>query len=94
MLPHKLNHFDLPNPLWNDQPDPAELAALEDIRAEGWFDREEPLLVTLLDLVEAVASVSETQDEVVATVAYMLQSESVALRGDPPAVPAATTALH
>lgn len=66
---------------WSDQPDPAELAALEDIQREGWFDKEEPVLVSLSDLVEAVASVSITDEEVLATVVHMLESGSVALRG-------------
>ena len=66
---------------WSDQPDPAELAALEDIQREGWFDKEEPVLVSLSDLVEAVSSVSLTDEEVLATVVHMLESGSVALRG-------------
>jgi hypothetical protein len=66
---------------WSDQPDPAELAALEDIQREGWFDKEEPVLVSLSDLVEAVSSVSDTEGEVLATVAHMLESGSVALLG-------------
>jgi hypothetical protein len=66
---------------WNDQPDPAELAALEDIQREGWFDKEEPVLVSLSDLVEVVSSVSNTEAEVLATVAHMLESGSVTLLG-------------
>ena len=44
-------------------------------------DKEEPVLVSLSDLVEAVSSVSNTEDEVLATVAHMLESGSVALLG-------------
>ncbi|HIG69010.1 MAG TPA: hypothetical protein EYQ46_03185 [Myxococcales bacterium] len=66
---------------WNDQPDPAELAALEDIQREGWFDKEEPVVVSLSDLVDAVSSISDTEAEVLATVAHMLESGSVALLG-------------
>jgi len=66
---------------WSNQPEPAELAALEDIHREGWFDDEEPVLVSLSDLVEAVSSVSNTEEEVLATVAHMLESGSVALLG-------------
>jgi hypothetical protein len=66
---------------WNDQPDPAELAALEDIQREGWFDKEEPVLVSLSDLVEVVSSVSNTEAEILATVAHMLESGSVTLLG-------------
>ena len=66
---------------WNDQPDAAELAALEDIQREGWFDKEEPILVSLSDLVDAVSSISNTEAEVLATVAHMLESGSVALLG-------------
>jgi len=82
MLNQNNEAFDLPSAPWSDQPDPAELAALEDIRQAGWFDREPPLLVSLLDLVEAVSAVSDNEDEVLATVAYMLESGSVALRGE------------
>ena len=66
---------------WNDHPEPAELAALEDIQRAGWFDDEEPIVVRLGDLVEAVSSVSDTEEEVLATVAHMLGSGSVALLG-------------
>ncbi|MDG2051039.1 MAG: hypothetical protein P8M78_12840 [Myxococcota bacterium] len=84
MLNQSLEALNLPNTTWEEQPDPAELAALEDIRQAGWFDRESPILVSLLDLVEAVSAVSENEDEVLATVAYMLESGSVALRGEGP----------
>jgi hypothetical protein len=73
--------FGEPALAWNDQPDPAELAALEDIQREGWFDKEEPVLVSLSDLVDAVSSISDTEAEVLATVAHMLESGSVALLG-------------
>ena len=66
---------------WSDQPDPAELAALEDIQREGWFDKDEPILVSLSDLVDAVSSISDTEAEVLATVAHMLESGSVTLLG-------------
>ncbi len=82
MLNQNFDAFDLPSTTWSDQPDPAELAALEDIRQAGWFDPEPPLLVSLLDLVEAVSAVSDNEDEVLVTVAHMLESGSVALRGE------------
>ena len=63
MLNQTFEAFNLPSEAWSDQPDPAELAALEDIRQAGWFDREPPLLVSLLDLVEAVSSVSDNEDD-------------------------------
>ena len=72
---------------WNDQPDPAELAALEDIQREGWFDKEEPVLVSLSDLVDAVSSISNTEAEVLATVAHMLESGSVTLLGSEQIIP-------
>jgi hypothetical protein len=72
---------------WNDQPDPAELAALEDIQREGWFDKEEPILVSLSDLVDAVSSISNTEAEVLATVAHMLESGSVTLLGSEQIIP-------
>ncbi len=42
---------------------------------------EEPRPVTLLELVEAVSEVSESESEVLATVAYMLNSGRVRLSG-------------
>jgi len=42
-------------------------------------DRAEPM--TLLELVEAVSEVAETENEVLATVAYMLNSGRVRLAG-------------
>ena len=81
MLQESHEVFEMLDMTWSDHPDPAELAALEDIRREGWFDKEEPVLVSLSDLVEAVSSVSNTEDEVLATVAHMLESGSVALLG-------------
>jgi hypothetical protein len=72
---------------WNDQPDPAELAALEDIQREGWFDKDEPILVSLSDLVDAVSSISNTEAEVLATVAHMLESGSVTLLGSEQIIP-------
>ena len=41
----------------------------------------EPRAVTLLELIEAVSEVSETEQEVLATVAYMLNSGRVRLSG-------------
>ena len=66
------------------EPSLAEIAALEDIEAAGWLEREgpEPVRVTFLDLVKAVSDVSKTETEVVATVAYMLSSGSVELIGE------------
>lgn len=81
MLQETREVFEESDLTWSDQPEPAELAALEDIQREGWFDKEEPVLVSLSDLVEAVSSVSNTEDEVLATVAHMLESGSVALLG-------------
>ena len=61
----------------------AELAALQDIAAEEWVghDASEPLHVSLLELVEAVSEVANGETEVIATVAHMLRSGSVVLRG-------------
>ena len=42
----------------------------------------EPLHVTLLQLVEAVNDVADNEDEVVATVLYMLERGSVRLCGN------------
>ncbi len=42
---------------------------------------DEPRPVTLLELIEAVSEVSETEQEVLATVAYMLNSGRVRLSG-------------
>jgi hypothetical protein len=44
------------------------------------FD-EEPQSVTLLELIDAVSEVSDTEQEVVATVSYMLNSGRVRLAG-------------
>ena len=41
----------------------------------------EPRAVTLLELIEAVSEVSENEQEVLATVAYMLNSGRVRLSG-------------
>jgi hypothetical protein len=79
VLQESLEFFKSPDLNWNAHPDPAELAALEDIQREGWFDMEEPVSVSLLELVEAVSSVSDTESEIVATVAHMLESGSVVL---------------
>lgn len=66
------------------EPSLAEIAALEDIEAAGWLEREgpQPVRVTFLDLVKAVADVSRTETEVVGTVAYMLTSGSIELIGE------------
>jgi hypothetical protein len=45
-------------------------------------DRLAPIEVTLLELVRVVNEVADTEDEVVATVAYMIQRGSVRLRGN------------
>ena len=82
MLQERLDCLEVPEVIWNDQPDPAELAALEDIEREGWFDTDEPIVVGLLELVEAISSVSNTENEALATLAHMLQSGSVVLAGD------------
>lgn len=42
----------------------------------------EPLRVTLLQLVEAVSDVADNEDEVVATVMYMIERGSVRLCGN------------
>ena len=62
----------------------AELAALEDIEAAGWLDVDDPrpVRVTFLELVKTVSEVSNSECEVVATVAHMLSSGSVELIGD------------
>ena len=68
---------------FDTEPTAAELAAIEDIEAAGWFEQEsvEPVRVTLLELVEAVSEVSENEAEVVGTVCYMLSTGSVELTG-------------
>ena len=81
MLQETREPFEESDLTWSAHPEPAELAALEDIHRAGWFDDEEPVVVSLSDLVEAVASVSDTEEEVLATVAHMLESGSVALLG-------------
>ena len=43
---------------------------------------EEPAALTLMDLVEAVSEASETEEEVLATVTFMLQSGRVQLSPD------------
>ena len=43
--------------------------------------RQEPVDVTLLELVTAVTDVSDNEQEVIATVAHMLESGSITLRG-------------
>jgi len=43
--------------------------------------RQQPVDVTLLELVTAVTDVSENEQEVIATVAHMLESGSIKLRG-------------
>ena len=63
---------------------PAEQAAMQDMAAAGWLtghDVFEPLHVSLLELVEAVSDVASGETEVIATVAHMLRSGSVVLRG-------------
>ncbi len=79
MLQESREVFESPDMTWSDHPDPAEVAALEDIQREGWFEHDEPVIVSLLELVEAVSSVSDSEDEVLVTVAHMLESGSVAL---------------
>ena len=66
------------------EPSLAELVALEDIEAAGWLERDgpQPVRVTFLDLVKAISEVSNTETEVVATVAYMLSSGSIELIGE------------
>lgn len=68
---------------FDHEPSLAELTALEDIQAAGWFQQEEtePVRTTLLELVEAVTDVSRNESEVIGTVAYMLSSGSVELTG-------------
>jgi hypothetical protein len=79
MLQESFDVFESPDLNWNCHPDPAELAALEDIQREGWFGKDDPAIVSLLELVEAVTSASDTYDEVVVTVAHMLEMGSVTL---------------
>lgn len=43
---------------------------------------EEPQSVTLLELVEAVSEVSDSEQEVIATVTYMLSSGRIRLSGN------------
>jgi len=43
---------------------------------------DEPQPVTLLELIEAVSEVSETEQEILATVTYMLNSGRVRLSGN------------
>ena len=66
------------------EPSLAELVALEDIEAAGWLERDgpQPVRVTFLDLVKAISEVSNTETEVVATVAYMLSSGGIELIGE------------
>jgi hypothetical protein len=65
------------------EPSEGELAALQDIEAEGWCGKDEiePLQVSLLELVEAVSDVASGENEVIATVAHMIRSGSVILDG-------------
>jgi len=65
------------------EPCAAELAALQDIATDEWagHDASAPLHVSLLELVEAVSEVADSEQEVVATVAHMLRSGSVVIRG-------------
>ena len=70
MLQKTREVFEESHLTWNDHPEPAELAALEDIQRAGWFDEEEPVVVSLSDLVEAVSSVSDSEEEVLATVSF------------------------
>ena len=72
------------SPWLSNQPDPAELAALEDIRREGWFDSQEPVIASLSEILHAVSSVTDQEAEIVATVAHMILSGSVALAPDRP----------
>ena len=50
---------------------------------DDWRELEapEPMQVTLLELVKAVSEVSENETEVIGTVAFMLASGSVELKG-------------
>jgi hypothetical protein len=50
--------------------------------------RDEPLSLTLLELVEAVNDVTSSDDEVVATVRHMLQTGRIRLCGNFRGVPA------
>ena len=61
----------------------AELAAIEDIEASERVQQNasDPMRVTLLELVEAVSDISETEAEIIATVTYMLGSGSGELTG-------------
>lgn len=45
--------------------------------------KESSLSLTLLDLVEAVSEVSDSEDEVIATVTYMLRSGRIRVAGEP-----------
>ena len=58
-----------------DQPLAAAGEELMDARTTASMD------VTLLELVKAVTEVSESEQEVIATVAHMLDSGSIKLRG-------------
>ncbi len=55
----------------------------------------EPQSITLLELIDAVSEVSENEQEVVATVTYMLKSGRIRLAGgcDDPAITPAITQL-
>ena len=44
--------------------------------------RSEPVEVTLLELVHAVTDVADNENEVIATVVYMLRTGSARLRGN------------
>lgn len=57
------------------------MAAAPTVRIES-ATPSEPLSVTLLQLVEAVADVTDSEAEVVATVVYMLRSGRVRLCGN------------
>ena len=58
-----------------DQPPAAAREELVDASTTASMD------VTLLELVKAVTEVSESEQEVIATVAHMLDSGSIKLRG-------------
>jgi hypothetical protein len=45
-------------------------------------ENDDPQPMTLLELIEAVGEVSDTEDEVIATVSYMLSSGRVRLSGN------------
>lgn len=82
---HETSHaFQLIDSPWLSEPDPAELAALEDIRREGWFDSPEPVIASLSEILSAVSSVTDNEAEIVVTVAHMVSSGSVALAPDSP----------